>query len=244
MLLERCSNLDHKILEAARDYRYLLDRGYARKPSLDLVVSRYLLNRTERSLLLRCVHDSKYSSKISRIAITNSEVAGSPLIVDLLNVCTTLIAFLEGECLYLCDDGFVRDLGGSRYWRGKREKAIETLRLVAEHIALISPKSVYLVIDRRAPMSLNILTQAEDLVRKLFPGEVIGIAESRADRRIIDLQRSMAGEGSVVSTSDALILGEASRAYDLAGRIVFRAGQNFINRSLYDLFRENVESFR
>ncbi len=236
MLLERCSSLDHRIFEAARDYRYLLDRGYPKKTSLDLVVSRYILNRTERSLLLRCVHDSMYASKISRIAVTDSEVTGSPLIVDLLNVCTTIIAFLEGECLYLCDDGFVRDLGGSRYWRGKKEKATEALRLVADHIALISPKNVYLVIDRRAPMSLNILAQAEDLVKSVFPREVIGISESRADRRIIDLQRSMVGEGGVVSTSDALILGEISRAYDLAGRIVIEENRHKINRSLYDLF--------
>lgn len=235
MLLERCRNPDHRISEAARDYRYLLDRGYSRKPSLDLVVSRYVLNKSERSLLLRCVHDSKYLSKISKIVVTNGEIAGSPLIIDLLNVCTTVIAFLEGECLYLCDDGFVRDLGGSRYWKGKKEKAIEALGLVAEHIAATSPEKVYLVIDRRAPMSLNILAHAEDLVGRVFPREVVGIAESKADRRIIDLQRSLADKGGVVSTSDAVILGEVSRAYDLAGKIVVESNKHMINRTLHDL---------
>lgn len=236
MLSGSCSSLDQRILEAARDYRYLLDRGYPRKPSLDLVVSRYLLSKNERSLLLRCVHDSLYSSKILKITVSNNMVSGSPLIIDLLNVCTTLIAFLEGECLYLCDDGFVRDLGGSRYWRGRKEKAVEALRLISEHIMVIKPRSVYLVIDRTAPMSISILTQAEDLMKSTLTGEVVGVADSRADRKIIDLGRSTAGEGGVVSTSDAVILEGVSRAYDLAGRIVAEKDQSRINRSIYDLF--------
>lgn len=236
MLLKSCSDLDLRVLEAARDYRYLLDRGYSRKPSLDLVVSRYLLSRSERSLLLRCVHNSEYSSKILKISVSSSDVIGAPLIIDLLNVCTTVIAFLEGECLYLCDDGFVRDLGGSRYWRGKREKALEALKLIVSYVAKIKPRKIYLVIDRTAPMSLNILAQAENLIKNTVQGEVIGIADSRADKRIIDLERSMVSEGGVVSTSDALILEEVSRVYDLAGKIALSEDRSRINKAIYDLF--------
>jgi hypothetical protein len=51
--------LRREVVEAARDYRFLLDRGYPRKPSLDLVAARYMLDRKEKMLLYRCVHSSK-----------------------------------------------------------------------------------------------------------------------------------------------------------------------------------------
>ena len=239
MLLEKCSNLDQKVLEAARDYRYLLDRGYPRKPSLDLVVSRYLLSRAERSLLLRCVHDSAYSLKILRSSISNNEIRGIPLIIDLLNVCTTIIAFLEGECLYLCDDGFVRDLGGSRYWRGRKRRVAEAIELIMDHLMLLKPRKIYLVIDRKAPMSLSILAHAEDMMRSTLSVEVSGVVDNKADRRIIDLERSVIGEGGVVATSDAVILERVDRAYDLAGKIAINRDQLRVNRSIYDLFHRN-----
>ncbi|MEM2203311.1 MAG: DUF434 domain-containing protein [Sulfolobales archaeon] len=239
MSLEKCSNLDHRVLEAARDYRYLLDRGYPRKPSLDLVVSRYILSRVERSLLLRCVHDSAYSLKILRSSISSNEIRGIPLIIDLLNVCTTIIAFLEGECLYLCDDGFVRDLGGSRYWRGKKGRVAEALRLITDHLTLLMPRKIYLVIDRKAPMSLSILAHAEDMMKKTLSADVNGVVDNKADRRIIDLERSVVSEGGAVATSDAVILERVSRAYDLAGKIVTDKDQPRVNRSIYDLFHRN-----
>lgn len=231
-----CSRLDHRVLDAVKDYKYLLDRGYPRKPALDLVVSRYLLNRGERSLLLRCVHDSEYSLKILRSSVPDSGVSGAFLIIDLLNVCTTIIAFLEGRCLYLCDDGFVRDLGGSRYWGGREERAVEALELIASYLAIPKPRKIYLVIDREAPMSLSILANAEDIMRSRLSAEIVGIADSRADRRIIDLERSLVGEGSVISTSDSVILEKAGHVYDLAGRIVVSRDRSRINRSIFDLF--------
>lgn len=241
MLSGECRERDSRILEAAIDYKYLLDRGYPAKSSLDLVVSRYSMSRVERSLILRCVHRSTYSQRVSSIIANDQMVRGRDLIVDLLNVSTTLIAYLEGECLYLCDDGFVRDVGGSRYWKGRRSRAGEAIEMICEHISSIKPRAVYVVIDRQASMSSDILNQAVRMLRDKVGVESMGTLADRADREIIELHRKKLAGSSVVSTSDSLVLENVYMAYDLAGRIIMAREPSRIDSSIYKLITQRLQ---
>lgn len=241
MLSGECRGRDSRILEAAIDYKYLLDRGYPAKSSLDLIVSRYSMNRVERSLILRCVHRSTYSLRVSSIIANDQMIRGRDLIVDLLNVSTTLIAYLEGECLYLCDDGFVRDVGGSRYWRGRRSRVVEAIEMIRGYISSIKPRSVYIVIDRKAPMSSDILNQAMRILRNEVGVEVMGTLADRADKEIIELHRKRLSGSSVISTSDSLVLENAHIAYDLAGRIIMTRDPSRIDSSIYKLITQGYK---
>ncbi|MCQ4344747.1 MAG: DUF434 domain-containing protein, partial [Sulfolobaceae archaeon] len=69
--------LSPQLRPAYEDYKYLLDRGYNRKPALDLVSARYGLSGEERLLLYRCVHSeaelreilSKLVERPKRVAV-------------------------------------------------------------------------------------------------------------------------------------------------------------------------------
>ncbi len=219
MLSRGCIESSSRIVEAARDYKYLLNRGYPASSSLNIVVTRYRMSRVERSLLLRCVHRDEYVAKVLRSVVSRDTISGSNLLIDLLNVSTTLIAFLEGECLYKCDDGIIRDLGGSRYWRGRRERALEAIDLIRDHLIAVKPVKIYLVLDRLAPMSGEILKNAEKIFRE-SGFNVEGILADRADKKIIELSRGLEDLIGVVATSDSLILEKADQIYDLAGEII------------------------
>ncbi len=232
MLSRGCIESSSRIVEAARDYKYLLNRGYPASSSLNIVVSRYQMSRLERSLLLRCVHRDEYVAKVLRSVVSRETILGSNLLIDLLNVSTTLIAFLEGECLYRCDDGIIRDLGGSRYWRGRRERVLEAINLVREHLITVKPAKIYLVLDRLAPMSGEILKNAEKIFRE-SGFNVEGILADRADKKIIELSRALENLMGVVATSDSLILEKANQIYDLAGEIITSIDPGRVDRSIH-----------
>jgi len=232
MLSRGCIESNFRTVEAAKDYKYLLNRGYPASSSLNIVVTRYRMSRVERSLLLRCVHRDEYVAKVLRSAVSREAISGSNLLIDLLNVSTTLIAFLEGECLYKCDDGIIRDLGGSRYWRGRRERALETINLMRDHLIAVKPVNIYLVLDRLAPMSGEILKNAEKIFRE-SGFNVEGILADRADKKIIELSRGLEDLIGVVATSDSLILEKADQIYDLAGEIITSIDPGRVDRSIY-----------
>jgi len=232
MLSKGCIESSSRIVEAARDYKYLLNRGYPAGSSLNIVVTRYRMSRVERSLLLRCVHRDEYVAKVLRSVVSRDAILGSNLLIDLLNVSTTLIAFLEGECLYKCDDGIIRDLGGSRYWRGRRERVSEAINLIRDHLIAVKPVKIYLVLDRHAPMSGEILRNAEKIFRE-SGFNVEGILADSADKKIIELSRGLEDLIGVVATSDSLILEKADQIYDLAGEIISSIDPSRVDGSIY-----------
>ncbi|MFN3268109.1 MAG: DUF434 domain-containing protein, partial [Zestosphaera sp.] len=117
-----------EVVEASRDYKYLLSRGYKQKVVLDLVTSRYGLSSIERTLLLRCVHSSRDVEAIRSKRV--DDVKQYPLIIDGYNVLLTLHTVIEDMEVFLCDDGFVRDL------RKSYRKGID-LRILEDTVDLL-----------------------------------------------------------------------------------------------------------
>lgn len=233
-----CEGLEDRILQAALDYRYLLDRGYPPKPSLDLVTSRYSLKASERSLILRCVHESTSSERILRALVRGEELRGWVVVLDLLNVGTTLISLLEGECLYLCDDGVVRDVGGSRYWRGRDHRISEAVQLAAKRLSALEVSEAILVMDRGVSRSKAILASAVEIVGSAGIG-VRGILAQKADRELVKVAREAgrsSGSPVAVSSSDVLVVRECERIYDLAGDVALSRCPGSVDPSIYRLF--------
>jgi len=113
--------------EAYTDYKYFLNRDYSRKVILDVIAARYNLSSLERLLLYRCVHSNK-EIEIIKGKINNEE---REVILDGYNLALTLISAINNEELYLCDDGFFRDLGLGRH--KSSEIISDTLMLISEY---------------------------------------------------------------------------------------------------------------
>ncbi|QKQ99267.1 DUF434 domain-containing protein [Metallosphaera tengchongensis] len=184
-----------ELREAAIDYRYLLDRGYSGKPSLDIVVSRYGLSREERLFLLRCVHSKKDVESIG-----NKFGLEEPLIVDGYNIGLTLLNALEGDPIYLCDDGFVRDLS-----LGKRKndvRILTILNLLAEY--LISFRLDYwIVLDSQ-------ISRSGEIGSRLRENNINVKVVNKADKEIITFSGTAA-------SNDFVILTKAKKVFDVMG---------------------------
>jgi len=196
-----------EVVEASRDYRYLLDRGYKQKVVLDLITSRYGLSNIERTLLLRCVHSSRDVELIRGKMV--GCVAGYPLIIDGYNVLLTIHSVLEGMNVFLCDDGFVRDLRKS-YRKGVELRSLEEVAgfLVSE-LPYLSPSKVTIVLDKNVSYSA---THA-NVLRNLLDSAAEIILADKADVKVI-------GEDGVIASSDYVVISRVRKVYDLAGEII------------------------
>ncbi|MCH1769981.1 MULTISPECIES: DUF434 domain-containing protein [Metallosphaera] len=184
-----------QLREAILDYRYLLDRGYGSKPSLDLVTGRYGLSREERLLLFRCIHPEKEVEMIKgKVGLKE------PLILDGFNVGLSLVNAWDGEQLFLCDDNFVRDLGLGR--KKGDSRLVNALVSVGELLISLGLK-FRIVLDSQVSMSGEIAGKLRGL------GLDVSVV-NRADKEII------ASQGTSV-TSDFVILRKSTKVFDLVG---------------------------
>lgn len=221
--LNKCIELSDRIIEASRDYRYLLSRGYNQKTSLDIVSSRYLLSKLERSLLLRCVHRPEYIAELARKRVSSRDVHKSFLVIDLLNTLSTLVAVLSGECVYMCDDGFIRDLEGSKRVSIDNPLVSKGIDIIARSLSDLGPQKTIFVADKNVSYSLLI---SRVIVNKCLEKGLLCdyLLAEKADRSILDLSKE-----SIIISSDYVILDKAERIFDLVNHIV---GSGLIEREI------------
>ncbi len=196
-----------KLAEAAKDYRYLLDRGYPRKPSLDLVVSRYVLNHSDRMALYRCVHTSKEARSVrSKLCI-----ACTRIVLDLFNNLITILAIIKSEPIYLCDDCLVRDVRGSKIRRGDEPFIDYAVKLLVQGILLAKPVRVEIVCDKNVSFSLRYARLVEEALCREKVVASIHLA-SKADVTTIDLCRAL---DACAASTDFVVCSNVPRIYPL-----------------------------
>jgi len=199
--------LRRELIEAAKDYRYLLDRGYPHKLALNTVSTRYLLSKRERLLLYRCVHSSSYVRSIRSKTLVPPE--NVEVVIDGYNLFSTIFSVISGEELYLCDDGFIRDLLGL-HTRVALAVNKDTINKIISLIKwFIDKHRVYIILDANVSHSGELASR----LRELLPNADIIVAR-KADVKVLELSI-----GRWTITSDAVVLERAYKVYDLAGHI-------------------------
>lgn len=200
--------------KAAEDFRYLLNRGYPRKATLELVGNRYALSSDQRHLLHRGVFSDRDAQSRKKKRVSMKALRNKDLAIDGYNVIITLEAGLSGRLLVLSDDAFFRDISGlsGRFKRtGKTEKA---LRLLFDVIKTFNPRHTLFLFD--APISKS-GRLAEEVRGRLLQENIPG------DARAINVpEEILIGFQGVVATSDTAIIDQSEGVIDLAGYILRR----------------------
>ena len=187
------------LLLAYEDYKYLLNRGYSRKPALDLVVSRYNLSQKERLFLYRCVHSDEEIEEVKRKLVTDPR----ELTVDGYNIALTLISLKDGRA-YECDDGFVRDVQ-----MGKRKgdpRVLGELRAVCEFLRSRVVNFVILL-DSQVSMS-------GELAKTLREEGCNAVTSKTADKESLTI-------GTTVATNDFVLLMKSRSVFNLVRAMGF-----------------------
>jgi len=210
------------VREAARDFYYLLNRGYSRKSALHLVASRYDLSHFEKALLNRCVHEEEYNRSVLEKLSSSARV--HVVVVDFYNVTTTIAEHLEGGELYRCTDHVIRDnaiaLGRSRK---EPEALLEAFKLAIEAIEDLGAVEAVIVADKQRSHSKSILGRALEVARERL--SATPILADKADIAVVEQCRRL---GALAASSDRLILERVGMAVDLVDVVLRRRGGSVV----------------
>ena len=198
--------------EAAIDFRYLLNRVYPRKASLELVGNHYQLTSDERHLLHRGVFSDGDARKRLRKKISVQKISGQELAIDGYNVVITIEAALSGRPLVFGDDGFLRDISGLSGNFRRTGRTEESLRLIYAFLKERKPRRTMFLFD--APISKS-GRLAEEVRKHLKEMNIPGDAETvRVPEDIL------IGFPGIVATSDTAIIDQSARIVDLASLVI------------------------
>ncbi|MCQ8892105.1 MAG: DUF434 domain-containing protein [Candidatus Methanosuratincola sp.] len=197
--------------DAAVDLRILLSKGYKRSSAVRFVADRYRLCRTDRLALFRCVYPEDVAEVHLRKLVPAEDLRGATISVDGFNILRTVYAALHGRPLYLCDDGFVRDIS-TGLSKPKFGDLVECLGLVIPCICDLRTSFAIFVYDRPVSRSGDLSKKTEELMgAKGVPGA--SKTSMRPDSEILAC-------GDVVATSDSVVIARASKCFDLGGYLV------------------------
>ncbi len=190
--------LNKDLKEAYKDYRYLLNRGYSRKIALELISSRYFLSKLQRLILYRCIHsDNEISNIQNKLSNENN------IIIDGFNIAITLINILDSDNAFLCDDGFIRDLGLGK--KKEDERILDVLILISEYC--IWKKYIFeIILDSQ-------ISNSGKIAEKLRQKHIIARTVSKADKEVMISNKTIA-------SNDFVILINSTKVIDLLGEIV------------------------
>ena len=201
-----------RLREAARDLRFLLNRGYRKERSTDFAAGRYLLRRPERNAIYRSVFSDRAIRDTRRKRVGPHAMRDRAASVDGFNVINTLLSIQAGGPLILCDDRVVRDItavhGRFRFTPQALEAAVdlvETLRSLG-----VSRATVYY--DAQISRSGDMAAATRSIM------EERGLNGLCSTERSVD--HASAKDRGVAVTSDSAILARVNYFFDLPAYVV------------------------
>ena len=197
--------------KAANDIKYLLDRGYPKQGAICYVCDHYRLDINVRYILTRVVLSG--DTVISRKAKTTEceNIKGTQVWIDGYNILIGVESGLNGEPVYLCDDGFLRDTKGvfrNYHCSTITQKALDEIISV---LAGFKPFRVEILFDRQISKSGEL---ARWTGKKLVRADINGCV--RTSRHVdYDLKHC----GKIIATSDGSIIDAVESVINLQRKV-------------------------
>lgn len=193
---------------AVTDLSWLRTRGYAERSAIKLVGDRYRLRQRQRVAVGRCACGEAARAARSAREVDAADVVGEMLVIDGLNVITTLEVALAGGVLLLGRDGCLRDMAsfhGSYRLVRETERAVEILVAMVQ---MMEPAETVVYIDR--PVSNS--GRLAELIRR-------AAASSRSNLRALTwdcVDETLKRAPAIVATADSAVLDACERWLCLA----------------------------
>jgi len=205
-------NMQLKIKEAVKDLSYLLGRGFAEKSALQLVGNRYRLNvRQQRAVQGMSVGKTPLKNRLQR-QVPVEAIQQQELILDGFNVLILLESALSGAYLFKGLDGCYRDLSSVHGTYKKVTQTEVAIHLVASFLEKNNIKKATWVFDKPVSNSGRLKTLLEEIASaKNYNWEII--LDNNPDKLLAESK-------SIAVSSDAWILNNAQRWFNLVGHLI------------------------
>ncbi len=200
---------------AAEDIRHLLSRGYPRTGVIRFVSDHYRLENRDRYVLMRVVVEPGVAALRIRKKIPCAGIKDKEIMVDGYNVVISTESVILGEPIFLCDDGFIRDIRG--VFRNYKNPVEGVCRQVLEILSGYEPDSVTFLFDAQISKS-GMLAR---YIRGLLPQYSLS-GDAKTSKHVdFDLKHC----GMIVATGDGNIIDEVRSVVDIPGCILEKLGK-------------------
>jgi len=198
--------------KAAQDLRFLLNQGYPRDASLQLVGNRYSLDHDHRHLLRRGVFAASVAGERRSKKVSLEEIRGKAVAIDGYNCLITLESALKAKAILLTDDAFIRDISGVSGTYRESPETSQALNLIIDLLVAAAPAEVLFLLD--APISGSGKLAAR--IRALMQER--GLA---GDAQAVKVpEQMMVGYKGIIATSDTALIDQSEQVFDLAGHLI------------------------
>ena len=207
------TKLDYERLRsAAVDFLYLLDHGYPRSASLQLVGNRYNMDRLHREVIHRGIFAREEARQRRQRLVEPGELVDGQLLVDGHNVLITTESGLAARPLIAANDGLIRDVAGiSHRYRISplTHEAIDNIfRILHNH----PPGEILFFLDAPIRQSGEL---AAILRSALKSWDLTGDAQA-----LKVPEKELIGGKGIVASSDSAILDGVEQGFDLAAVVI------------------------
>jgi hypothetical protein len=201
-----------ELWKAAEDLRFLLNQGYPRDASLQLVGNRYNLDHDHRHLLRRGVFTASLAGQRRNKKVSLEEIRGKGLVIDGYNCLITLESALKAKAILLADDGFIRDISGVSGGYKAGPETEQALDLIIDLLLDGGSAKVLFLLDAPISGSGELAARIRDLMKER------GLW---GDAQAVKVpERMMAGYKGIIASSDTAVIDQSEQVFDLAGHLI------------------------
>ena len=197
---------------AAADFLYLLDQGYPRSASLQLVGNRYNLDRLHREVLHRGVFAREEAKQRRKRLVGPEKVVDRKLLVDGHNVIITTESGLLGRPLIAANDGLIRDVAGISHRYRISSQTHDAIENLLQFLHKYPPKETLFYLDAPIRQSGELAAKIRSELKSWnLPGDAQALKVP---------EKRLVGAEGIVASSDSVVLDGVKQAYDLAAAVI------------------------
>ena len=207
------TELNQKALKlAAADFLYLLDRGYPRSASLQLVGNRYNLDRLYREVLHRGVFAREEAKQRRKRLVGSEKLVYRKLLVDGHNVIITIESRFAGRPLIAANDGLIRDAAGISHRYRISAHTHDAIENLLQFLHKYPPRETLFYLDAPIRQSGELAAKIRSELKTWnLPGEAQAMKVP---------EKCLIGAEGIVASSDSAVLDEVKQAFDLAAAVI------------------------
>jgi len=205
------------LLQAAEDIRYLLKAGYPRDSAIRFVCDHHRISKAQRILLSRVVFDAATVLTRKSKVVDCGAIDEACVWVDGFNVLFGVECIFLNEPVFVCDDGFFRDLRGAARSYRLMDTSFQAIDAILSFFSDHNPSRVEFLFDAQISRSGELSAECG---KKLKSFKINGI--SRTSRRVdFELKQCI----DIVATSDGIIIDKVDRVLNLVCCIFKKMGK-------------------
>jgi hypothetical protein len=205
---------EEKLIMAARDIRYLLDKGYPKGSAVRFVSDHYGLEKSRRYILSRNVLAPEIASARRMKSVPCSKIRERHILIDGYNVLITIESYLKGEDMWIGDDGFIRDNRGVFRSHVNDSATLRSVELMLFVLRRSAVGDTTVLLDEQMSMSRQL---AQVIRQKMAEAGVNGRVLTSAST---DHDLKLARGNTIVATADGVIIDAVELIVDIPDCVI------------------------